>query len=257
MSESVLKKVVIESYSGFFSRPHYEDKFVITNNSVNYKKEYSGPFRFNEDGSPQQFENIQWSYKTKNEFKWFESLRMDLELLEQEEQHVLDAGGYSLDIFYEDGTKKSFHFFDVGDVKNETLQHIFYLLRQVVPPNEEIPNYMQISYDTDYYLLKEILKTLEKGETYNGQSLKEDFLLKLVEFDFEYVKNIERIENEKKQIENFSFDEIRTFITYMARDERWSSGAFEEYVKDGTALRVAKRLKELTYEDDEEEVEDD
>ena len=51
----------------------------------------------------------------------------------------------------------------------------------------------------------------------------------------------------------FSFNEIRTFITYMARDERWSSGAFDECVKDGTALRVAKRLKELTYEDDEED----
>ena len=55
----------------------------------------------------------------------------------------------------------------------------------------------------------------------------------------------------------FSFNEIRTFITYMARDERWSSGAFDECVKDGTALRVAKRLKELTYEDDEEDSWDD
>ena len=200
-----------------------------------------------------QLENIQWSYKTKNEFKWFENLQMDLELLKQEEQHVLDAGGYSLDIFYEDGTKKSFHFFDIDEVRSEHLQHIFYLLRKVVPPNEEMPNYMQISYDVDYYLLRDILKTLEKNEPYSGESLKEDFLLKLVEFDFEYVKSMEKIENEKRQIEMFSFDEIRTFITYMARDERWSSGAFDEYVKDGTALRVAKRLKELTYEDDEED----
>ena len=29
---------------------------------------------------------------------------------------------------------------------------------------------------------------------------KEDFLLKLVEFDFEYVKSMEKIENEKRQI---------------------------------------------------------
>ena len=101
--------------------------------------------------------------------------------------------------------------------------------------------------------MRDILKALEKNETYSGESLKEDFLFKLVEFDFEYVKSMEKIENEKRQIEMFSFDEIRTFITYMARDERWSSGAFDEYVKDGTALRVAKRLKELTYEDDEED----
>lgn len=31
---------------------------------------------------------------------------MDIELLEQEEQHVLDAGGFSIDVIYEDDTKK-------------------------------------------------------------------------------------------------------------------------------------------------------
>ena len=253
MDETRLKKLVIESYSGYFARPHYEDKLVLTRDSVTYKKEYSGPFRFNEDGEPQQLENIQWSYKTKNGFRWFENLEMDLRLLEQEEQHVLDAGGFSLEIFFEDGSKKSFHFFDVDEVKNEHLQHIFYLLRKVVPPNEETPSYMQLSYEVDYYLLKEILNALEKNEEYKGQSLKEDFLLRLIEADFEYGKTIERIEKEKKEIENFTFDEIRAFITYMARDERWSNGAFDEYLEDGTALRIAKRLKNLTYEDDEDD----
>ena len=86
MNDNRLIKLVIESYSGFFSKPHFEDKLVLTKTGVNYKKEFSGPFRFNEDGEPQQLENIQWSYKTKNEFKWFENLQMDLELLKQEEQ---------------------------------------------------------------------------------------------------------------------------------------------------------------------------
>lgn len=253
MDDNRLIKLVIKSYSGFFERPQYEDKLILTNNSVNYEKEYSDSFGFGENSGPQQFENTQRSYKTKNGFKWFKNLELNLDLLEQEEQHVLDAGGYSFEIFYENGTKKSIHYFCDDNVKGENLQYIFYLLRKVVPPNEETPYYIQDFCNVDYDLLEEILKTLEKGEAYNGNTLKNDFLFKLIEFDFDYSKTMEMITYEKKQIETLSFDEIRAFITYMAKEENCQTGLFYKHLKNETILRVVKRLKKLISDDDEED----
>lgn len=61
--------------------------------------------------------------------------------------------------------------------------------------------------------------------------------------DKNYVLNMKKIKD--KSIENFTKEEIATYLTAIIRGERFNSGLIYSMVKDGTMLKLVERLKAL------------
>ena len=61
--------------------------------------------------------------------------------------------------------------------------------------------------------------------------------------DLDYIDNYDRVKN--KEIDSLSVDEILTIFTHYIRGERFSDGMIDTGIKDGTLVKLSKRLKKL------------
>ena len=61
--------------------------------------------------------------------------------------------------------------------------------------------------------------------------------------DHDYIKNMEDIKD--KDISTMSLEEIRTFLTHIARGERFCDGLLAGYVENGLLVKALERILEL------------
>ena len=66
--------------------------------------------------------------------------------------------------------------------------------------------------------------------------------------DLDYLDNYDSVKN--KNLDILSIDEILTIYTYYIRGERFSNGLIDSGIKDGTLVKLSKRLKEIIYIND-------
>ena len=67
--------------------------------------------------------------------------------------------------------------------------------------------------------------------------------LYLLGSDYDYIKNMKDIKD--KDISTMSLEEIRTFLTHIARGERFCDGLLEGYVENGLLAKALERILEL------------
>lgn len=258
MGENV-KEITIESYPGYFSRIKFEDKLKISSSWISYKKQY---FNFL-DSEDFEEEDVKWDYKTTSkEFSsLFDSLcNACLYYSKKDHGDVLDAGGYTITIKMLDNSKKELHFDYVGfNPEDEELQHIFHLIRKMIPQTEKLPFYLSHQSLEDIHMdiekLDEIIAELEKKpklDVYKGYpKWVWTMICGLLERDFEYTPTFDRLVKPTTDLSELSFEEIKTFVTGMARAEHWCEGGVIQFVENGSALKVMKRLRELLEVDEE------
>ncbi len=174
---------------------------------------------------------------------------------------MLDAGGYTITIKMLDGSKKELHFDDIGfDPEDEGLQHIFHLLRKMIPQIEELPFYLSLQSLEDVQIkidqLDEIIAELEKKPKLDVNKGYPKWvwtmICGLLERDFDYTQLFERLTDPNTDLSKLSFEEIKAFVTGMARAEHWCEGCVIQFIENGSALKVMKRLRELLKADSEE-----
>ena len=73
---------------------------------------------------------------------------------------------------------------------------------------------------------------------------------KIKSLDFNYIENFEKIKganyDEKiKYLNDFSFDNCCTLLTFLLRGERFSEGLFEGAVKNGDVLQLLERAYQV------------
>ena len=141
------EEIVIESYSGFFSHPQYEDVLKITPNSISYDKKIQNPdtdliiFRGEE-------QNAKWSYKTTNNtFKeTFYEIVNELDNFADviDTGDVFDASGFAITLKYRNGVRKVIkRWCDVYLYEQDvTLQEIADKIIGLIPKDESIPTYL-------------------------------------------------------------------------------------------------------------------
>ncbi len=69
------------------------------------------------------------------------------------------------------------------------------------------------------------------------------YLNKIKFFDENYLFNVSKIQNER--ISDLNLSEIRTFLTYMYKQESSSTGLIARYIENGKLIQLLDRLKEL------------
>ena len=134
MLDIELKKIEFRQYTGYFQRPAYEETLVITRNSVTYKKEFTGPFNFDENNNPINLD-VKWTYKSSRDFEWFDTIIPDIFLIKKDERGILDAGGRCFKFVFSDGKSIEFYYCG-GYIKDEHLDKIRKCIRKVIPKQE-------------------------------------------------------------------------------------------------------------------------
>jgi uncharacterized protein YqgQ len=69
------------------------------------------------------------------------------------------------------------------------------------------------------------------------------YLNKIDFYDDNYLFNVSKIQNNR--ISDLDIDAIRTFLTYMYKQESSSSGLIARYIENGKLIQLLERLKEL------------
>ena len=87
--------------------------------------------------------------------------------------------------------------------------------------------------------------TVTIEESMPGKQLSEfiDYLYYKDLMDKEYIKNYKEIED--KKIEELTYNEVLTKITWGIRADRFNSGLLYALVKDGTMLNLLERIEKL------------
>ena len=247
-----VKEIVIDSYPGYVNKTPYKDSLKISKNWISYKKYYLRyPGLINE--LPK---DIKWDYKTDNEA--FESLFhaavQNIDYGWFSPMIAMDAPGFTIEIKYYDGSKKEIHYDYLGiDLENDSLQHLFYLIRRMIPQGEELPFYLrpQEIDDVNERDLDEFLSELNKGTKINYYEMPSwvyKMMFNFLERDFEYSSNIDINVAHHLDSRYLSFKEIKAYVTMITREEHFGEGAIAEFVNSGEALGIMNRLKELLDE---------
>ena len=259
-----LNEITIKSSSGYFSHVKYEDELKITDHSVYYTKHlYKAP---DPNRCADKPVDVNWSYITNS--SRFEGLFLSLfnECFFYEERYsgmTLDAGEFVIIAKNEDDSTKVIHFSDPEfDPEDESLQHIIYLIEKIIPKSEKLPDYIfhqtldDISMDMEK--LDAIITELEKKPQLNYHQGYPRWvwtmLTSLLERDFEYNPQILfALSSLDKRLNNLSFEEIKTAMTAIAREEHFDLGSVIKYIENGSLLIILKRLKELAEISDSDE----
>lgn len=108
--------------------------------------------------------------------------------------------------------------------------------------------------------IQKVIDVLENGEPYKvhprnvqneiitmGYVEYNDTVLKLFRYmpfyEKDYTKNIEKIA--KEDIEALKIEEVKQYITYIYRKEKFIQGIIQEYIDNGILLKLLKRFLEI------------
>lgn len=64
----------------------------------------------------------------------------------------------------------------------------------------------------------------------------------LLPSNYEYSETVNKIQESNKEIDELSFAEIKTMLTYVKRGEKFCDGHIAHMIEDGTLLKILKRL---------------
>lgn len=70
-------------------------------------------------------------------------------------------------------------------------------------------------------------------------------IFQLMESDLRYRRNMDKIRMQKLRISELSLSQIRTYLTYLQRGERFCDGTIAEAVDDGRLLKLLLRIHDL------------
>lgn len=94
---------------------------------------------------------------------------------------------------------------------------------------------------------EEVSPRTENGVTYIGFINYDDRIMKLFRYmpfyEKDYNKNIEKILN--KNISKLNIEEIKQYITYIYRKERFCEGCIKSYIDNGKLLQLLKHFLEV------------
>ena len=254
------EEIIIESYPGYFSHVKFDDKLKISSNCIFYKKHFFNDHLFE---SEDELEEVKWEYKTTSkEFSdLFDALCKASVFYEKYDRGMaLDAGGYKITIKMVDNSKKELRFDDCDfEVEDESLQYIFYLIRKMIPQTEELPFYLSHqtleSIQMKLREIDEIITELEKRPKLDASKGYPTWvwtmLCGILEIDFDYATSFDKLVKQKTDFSKLTFEEIKTFVTGLARAERWSEGSIIHFVENGFLLQAMKRLRELLENEEE------
>ena len=149
--ENKIKEIIIGSYSGYFSLDSYEDELTIAEDEIkcNLKTNIRmmKPDKITSESVEGMEREIQWTYRYMS-FEYhrlFNELMITLEHYNQIEPfEALDAGGFVIEIKYEDGTEKRLRYSLIrGIEKDVSLMNILSIMRKMIPKKEKCPSLLR------------------------------------------------------------------------------------------------------------------
>ena len=137
-------KITIKSYSGFFCRPGYEDKLVLSLDRISYSLTYNdSPLMVPDEKKP---ENEKWIHRHSISEKVLVEAIFEFASKNDffvGDMGILDGEGISLIIEYDDKTKQEVSA-DYGDYIDSEYKNLFKLLQLIsflIPKDKYRPDY--------------------------------------------------------------------------------------------------------------------
>ncbi len=273
---SLYKEVTVESYSGYFERPGFEDKLKISKNWISYKKEYRfGPFELDEE-----HKNQKWDFKTSNsafENKFEALCELISEYQEKHDLEVLDASGFVITLKFANNNKKEINLaLDVNSYSNDyALRKIANAILDMVPNGESYPRCLshQTAIDIGFEVIEEALNWLKNhndvdytdpGEVKEGTTAfaypiyprELEILFESLEPCFDYHEKAERI-IEVTNTELLDFEDLRALLTYIYRGEKFCDGLIVSFIKNGKLMSWIERLNEIAINEAKSRIKDE
>ena len=259
MSENITR-IQIKYHCGYFCENPYEDILSISSEKISYKRNYRNSLYLDLDSD--EVTEADWDFKIANKKyrEYFKRLLMELDLYEQPiKETILDAPSFN--ILLKNGRKiiKDMHFDFCGPfLQDQNLQFIFFLIRKLIPQNDYLilPEYLneQTTDDVDLDDLDTIIEKLESEDASAYPYPKWVYLMmnELLERDFEYSLTTDKLIEQKINISDFTFKEVKAYLTFVFRAEHFTEFAIKRFIESGEALQLMKRLYEICSPDDED-----
>lgn len=265
---SLYKEVAVESYSGHFERPGFEDKLKISKNWISYKKVY----HFDLFELDEEHVNQKWDFKTSNsafEDKFEALCELISEYQEEHNPKVLDAGGFAITLKFANKEKKEINLpLDVNSYHDDyALRKIANAILDMIPKGESYPACLshQTALDIGEEVIEEALNWLKKhndveysnpGEGKEGNISfaypiypKELMVLfESLEPCFDYHEKAERI-LELTNTNLLDFEDIRALLTYIFRGDKFCDGLIVSFIKNGKLLSWVQRLYKIAIDE--------
>ena len=265
---SLYKEVAVESYSGHFERPGFEDKLKISKNQISYKKVY----HFDLFELDEEHVNQKWDFKTSNsafEDKFETLCELISEYQEEHNLEVNDAGGFAITLKFANKKKKEINLpLDVNSYHDDyALRKIANAILHMIPKGESYPACLshQTALDIGEEVIEEALNWLKKhndveysnpGESKEGNVSfsypiypKELMVLfESLEPCFDYHEKAERI-LELTNTNLLDFEDIRALLTYIFRGEKFCDGLIVSLIKNGKLLSWVQRLYKIAIDE--------
>ena len=272
-----VKTITIVNTQGYGARP-FKGVLKLTRETIKYdlkdddkyfSPDYIQPPFIPDDEIIVEPKNkdVHWSHRLTSD-KEKEALNKIFSLAEHldvdEQVDVLDGQSVVFEILFESGRKDLYCKFIGEKIEpyDKDLRLLSSLILELIPKNKEIPCYLmhQEAADLNEWKLGSYIGILE---TYKNKKL--DVYLKsellqtfsdCFEPDYNFKENIKSLKD--KKIDDMSFDEIRTFITYILEKEKESGNVIDYHFANGNIEALIKHsiyLYEQEWEswDDEEE----
>lgn len=268
------KEIRVDTYSGFFEHPKYEETLKISSNWISYKK--SVVITPIDKESFDKEEEIKWDYKTNNplfEEKYSSLCESFLYYKKSKRGEVLDASSFCITLIKNDGTKEKLNFdLDVNEQQDISLRKIANQILDMIPRDEAYPECLrhQEIYDVDLSQVLSVIEELKKSPkikiVYPEQNNADPNTLiigypdypkwlypisdgELIETDFEYLKNYEKFFGQKapEEIdeEKLTFEQIKTLITFFRQHEKFCDGHMAHLIENGCLLKWLEQLIRL------------
>ena len=265
---SLYKEVTVESYSGYFERPGFEDKLKISKNWVSYKKDY----HFDLFELDKVHVKQKWDFKTSNsafEDKFETLCELISEYQEEHNLEVLDAGGFAITLKFANKEKKEINLpLDVNSYHDDyALRKIANAILDMIPKGESYPACLshQTALDIGEEVIEEALNWLKKHNdveySYPGEGKEGTasfaypiyprelmVLFESLEPCFNYHEKAERI-TELTNTKLLEFDDLRALLTYLFRGEKFCDGLIVSFIKNGKLLSWIERLNEIVTDE--------
>ena len=245
--EKTVKEIVIKTSHIFMvlreKEDVYKDEMIITENSISYQ-------RFNIFDEKY---NLSWSHKTTSkEYKEkFNKLCSSLYPLKRDSYEFwTDCGEFEFVIKYNDLSEEVYSF-TRHMIENENLKYLAYLIRDIAPISEPISGMIDYKIEKEYLdiILDDYIDKLSDSNVVNNLTWNYPEwvweIFDLIPLDYKYSETTDKLLERNVDIRLYDFNEVKAMLTYVVRNEHFCDGAILEHIKNGTVLKLLKRLKEL------------
>lgn len=225
----------------------YRDVLKISKNWISYKR--------NNFFDEHKYDRS-WDYKTDSkEFEnRFELLCHDILNLESPRTRSTDSGEFDVIITFNDESKKEIKFTGSFD-QTPSLIRIAATINMMIPNKEPISGLMNFVNNFSFpknEIYRFILLLSDLGKISLMSSSYPEWVYELfdrVPPNYKYHEITDKLISRNIPISSFDLEEIRAMLTYIMREEHFSSGSILKKIKDGTILKLLLRMDELISEE--------